>query len=65
MNEPMIMWSVLEDVEYKSKLGKSLKHTLRKFDKEELFEELMDMISYYTTIAADIPYEKNKINSFL
>ena len=58
MNEPMIMWSVLEEVEYESKIGKSLKNTLRKFDKEELFEELMDMICYYTTIAADIPYEK-------
>jgi len=58
MKEPKIMWSVLEHVEYKSKLGKSLKNTLRKFNKNELFEELMDMISYYTTVAGQIPHDK-------
>ena len=45
MDEPMIMWSILEDVEYQSKLGKSLKNTLRKFDKEELFEELEEIVA--------------------
>lgn len=53
-----IDWQELENIAYQSKLGKSLKNTLRKFEKEELFEELRDMIRYYTCIAGDIPFEK-------
>lgn len=48
----------LESFGYQSQLGKSLKNTLRKFDKEELFEELRDIIRYYTCIAGEIPFEK-------
>lgn len=58
----VVDWQKLEDTGYQSSLGKSLKNTLRKFDREELFEELRDMIKYYTCIAGDIPYE-NRIKS--
>lgn len=53
-----IDWEKLENLGYRSQLGKSLKNTLRKFDKEELFEELRDMIRYYTCIAGEVPFEK-------
>lgn len=43
---------------YQSTLGKSLKNTLRKFDREELFEELHNAIRHYTTVSGEIPYEK-------
>lgn len=33
-----IDWQELENIAYQSKLGKSLKNTLRKFEKEELFD---------------------------
>lgn len=57
-----INFEELAEVAYKTSLGKSLKNTLRKFDKEELFEELRDAIRYYTTIAGEIPYE-NRIKA--
>lgn len=57
-----INFEELAEVAYKTSLGQSLKNTLRKFDKEELFEELRDAIRYYTTIAGEIPYE-NRIKA--
>ncbi len=42
-----IDWNLLNDISYRSNLGKSLKNTLRKFDKEELFEEIANAISYF------------------
>lgn len=53
-----IDFTELAEFGYESKLGKSLKNTLHKFDKDELFEELRESIRYYTTIAGNIPYEK-------
>lgn len=44
---------VLDSISYESKLGKNLKNTLRKFDKEELFKELEDCAEYY--------YDNNKL----
>lgn len=48
----------LAEYGYKSSLGKSLRNTLRKFEREELFEELQDAIRHYTTISGSIPFEK-------
>lgn len=57
-------WNLLSNLSYRSELGKSLKNTLRKFDKEELFAELDAMISYFTEVATEktVPYE-NRIKS--
>lgn len=38
---------VLDRVSYKSNLGKNLKNTLRKFDKQELISDLEDCITFY------------------
>lgn len=59
-----IDWELLDNISYQSNLGKSLKNTLRKFDKEELFDEIDDMIiNFHTSISDDIfPYE-NRIKS--
>ena len=48
--------NVLDSVSYESKLGKNLKNTLRKFDKEELFRELKDCRVYYKRNLLLIPY---------
>lgn len=47
---------VLDNVSYESKLGKNLKNTLRKFDKEELFRELKDCRVHYKRNLLLIPY---------
>lgn len=59
-----IDWNLLGNVSYRSNLGKNLKNTLRKFDKEELFSELDVMISYFTEVATEerIPQD-NRIKS--
>lgn len=59
-----IDWDLLKDISYRSELGKSLKNTLRKFDKEELFDDIERAISYFTEIATEnvIPYQ-NRIKS--
>lgn len=58
MEEFKIDWSALENIEYKSGLEKSLKNTLHRFDKDELYMELLDMIAYYTSLPEDfIPYD--------
>ena len=43
-----IDWNTLERISYRSQLGKSLKNTLRKFNKEELFDEINSLILYFT-----------------
>lgn len=43
-----IDWNILERISYRSQLGKSLKNTLRKFNKEELFDEINSLILYFT-----------------
>ena len=53
-----IDFAELAEIGFETKLGKSLKNTLHKFDKDELFEELREAIRYYTTIAGDITFEK-------
>lgn len=52
-----IDWNKLNNLSYRTKLGKSLKNTLRKFDKEELFEEINNLIFYLTSCESDIPHE--------
>ncbi len=39
-----IDWNLLGNISYQTQLGKSLKNTLRKFDKEELFDEINQII---------------------
>lgn len=53
-----IDWDSLKSISYQSELGKSLKNTLRKFDKEELFEDVENAISYFTEVALEkvVPY---------
>lgn len=36
--------NILNEISYKSSLGKNLKNSLRKFSKEELFDEVRTMI---------------------
>ncbi len=59
-----IDWSLLSSISYRTQLGKSLKNTLRKFDREELFDEIDEMITYFTEFAMDknIRYE-NRIKA--
>lgn len=38
---------ILENLSYKSNLSKSFKHTLRKFPKKELFEEILSLRCFY------------------
>lgn len=53
-----IDWDLLSNLSYRTNLNKSLKNTLRKFDKTELFEELNEMIMYFTEEADRITHEK-------
>jgi len=55
MDEALITidWNLLNNISYRSNLGKSLKNTLRKFDREELFNELDSMITYFTEEATE------------
>lgn len=63
MENFIIGWEELENIGYESKLGKSLKNTLHKFDKDELFDELFAIIQYFTSMDEEkIPYE-NRIKS--
>lgn len=61
-NEITIDWCLLDKISYQSKLGKSLKNTLRKFDKNELFEELNKMIEFYNEVLTPEFYQ-NRIKS--
>ena len=49
-----IDWSLLEKISYQTQLGKSLKNTLRKFDREELFDELGKIIEFYTEVGNEL-----------
>ena len=62
MEEVMLTvdWNLLSDVSYRTNLGKSLKNTLRKFDKDALFGELNDMIDYFSSIIEEIPINAEK-----
>ncbi len=50
LNKSGLSLGVLEQLSYKSKLGKSLVQNLKKFDKELVFEELREMIQFYQEI---------------
>lgn len=62
-----IDWDSLKSISYQSNLGKSLKNTLRKFDKEELFDDIESAISYFTEIALEevvhYPYRVKSLQS--
>lgn len=49
-------WNMLDNISYRSQLGKTLKNTLRKFDKEELFTEIDELIYYLTEHESQIKY---------
>lgn len=49
--------NMISNLSYRTQLGKSLKNTLRKFDKEELFDEINNLIFYLTERESDIPHE--------
>ena len=57
-----ITWEEIEELGYQTKLGKSLKNTLRKFGSEQLYQELRETIMYYTELAEQIPYD-NRVKS--
>lgn len=42
-----IDWNMLDNISYRTQLGKSLKNTLRKFNKEELFDEINLLIMHF------------------
>lgn len=50
-------WNMLDDMSYRTKLGKSLKNTLRKFNKEELFDEINNVITHFIEVQDSIPNE--------
>lgn len=66
MNDALITidWERLNSISYKTQLGKSLRNTLRKFNKEDLFDELNDVITYFTDLLTEeaLPYD-NRIKS--
>lgn len=47
MEELLIDWDMLKNISYQTQLGKSLKNSLRKFDKEDLFIEINEIISHF------------------
>lgn len=46
--------NALEQLSYPSNLGKSLKNTLRKFDKNDIIEEIFRVREFYLKILLDI-----------
>jgi putative GTP pyrophosphokinase len=54
-----IDWEKIGQISYHSNLGKSLKNTLRKFDKEALIDEIQEVIKCFNAIDLDseVPYE--------
>lgn len=56
-NLQTIDWDSLDNISYRTTLGKSLKNTLRKFDKMELLEEVNDAITFFTEHDKEIKSE--------
>lgn len=52
-----IDWKMLDELSCRTKLGKSLKNTLRKFDKVELFDEIYNWINFLTSNMTEGSYE--------
>ena len=66
MNDAILTidWNLLGSISYRTELGKSLKNTLRKFDKDDLFDELNAMIAFFTEKATDdVIRHENRIKS--
>lgn len=59
-----IDWEKIGQISYRSNLGKSLKNTLRKFNKEELIDEIQEVIKCFNAIDLDneFPY-KNRVKA--
>lgn len=53
----------LDNISYESKLGKNLKNTLRKFDKEELIKELNNSRMHYRIVMLNVEYKDYRIKS--
>lgn len=55
-----IDWELLDELSYKTNLGKSLSNTLRKFDKEDLFDELSSVIEFFmeSSLEEKLPFEQ-------
>ncbi len=49
-----IDWGLLEERSYQTQLGKNLKNTLRKFDKNELLEELNNVMVFYIDMGEEL-----------
>ncbi len=58
-----IDWNLLDNLSYRTQLGKSLKNTLRKFDKEELFDEIEAIIEFLVENEERITNE-HRVKSF-
>lgn len=50
-------WRLLDEISYRSRLDKSLKNNLNKFDKNRLFCELNNMIAHFTVAAGQLQHE--------
>ncbi len=58
---------LLDKLSFESKLGKSLKNTLRKFEKDDLFNEIIDLKEFYESTdllkGANFAYRVKSIQS--
>ena len=61
--------NILNEITYKSALGKNLKNSLRKFNKEDLIDEVRTVIRFYTEIEileeVDLDYRIKSLDSCL
>ncbi|GAX66739.1 TPA: hypothetical protein KRE72_003376 [Clostridioides difficile] len=48
--------NLLDELSYESKLGKSLKNTLRKFNKDDIFKEIRNISRYLNTRKIDFKF---------
>ncbi|HBG2405013.1 TPA: hypothetical protein KPK48_003215 [Clostridioides difficile] len=48
--------NILDELSYESKLGKSLKNTLRKFDKDDIFKEIRNISRYLNSRKIDFKF---------
>lgn len=59
--------NILQELSYESKMGKSLVNSLRKFEKEALFEEVSEMIRFYQEAEVldnvDLDYRVKSVDS--
>ncbi|EOE7347262.1 hypothetical protein ACKTMU_003581 [Clostridioides difficile] len=51
-----ITTNILDELSYESKLGKSLKNTLRKFNKDDIFKEIRSISRYLNTRKIDFKF---------